>query len=751
MATAEELLAGMSTVDDTTLVIDNYLRQIKIPKRITNLGVEHDDDVLTLNFKMPRYLDDIDLSKFAIRINYINANGDSDAYTVDDSKKIVTTDHIRFSWLVGPTATAYKGVTTFIVCMTTMKTVDDKLVIDKEYNTTTASLPVLEGLEVDESVVTQYSDIIEQWKRELFDGADAKIQEIWNASQDAAEAGVSMITDKEKQVLQDLDENYPGYSEVAAYAQEGIRTKADAIESTAEGTAISVSDSSDDHIRGLRVFGKTTQMSTTGKNRLQHTMSPGDYIVQGVTFTVNDDGSVECNGTATNPATLSFVDYYLTEDIVVSGCPAGGDVHKYRITADIYKNNTYVQSVFDVGSGVTISAEVADYIRTNVFVYPGVTVSNLVVHPMIRLATSNNDAYEPYSGGVASPSPDWPQELVNIENPTAVILGKNFWPVGHIVLNGNSVVEPIFEGYLPLPATLSWTQDFAMTVGSAMFSYIIDGKTYYTSTKSTAGRFVLVINKTGVLEKVTLLNWAPETGNLTDIQLELGTKATEYEPYRGSQSLDIPRTLPGIPVTSDGNYTDENGQQWVCDEIDFERGVYIQRINRAALTGDETYGLLADSGGEMFVTLPANAMYTNSAVTCMCNYYPAVARQDTYNNGMTPGFIGLAVSHGHARITDNVRFNGDYNALQAWVTQKAYEGSPLIIDYVLATPIETPLTTAELEAFKALYTNRPNTTVFNDSGAHMELKYNVDTKTYLDNSIKQSITNVMEAIVNGSY
>jgi hypothetical protein len=60
------------------------------------------------------------------------------------------------------------------------------------------------------------------------------------------------------------------------------------------------------------------------------------------------------------------------------------------------------------------------------------------------------------------------------------------------------------------------------------------------------------------------------------------------------------------------------------------------------------------------------------------------------------------------------------------------ERSPMTVNYVLATPIETPLTAAELEAFKALYTNRPNTTVFNDSGAPMELTYNVDTKTYFD-------------------
>lgn len=163
MATANELLAGLSTGDDTTLVIDNYLRTINIPKGITNLGVESDDEVLRLNFKMPRYLDDTDLSTFPIRINYLNAQGEGDVYTVSD--KIVGSNYISFSWLVGPTATAYKGDTKFNVCM---KTLNSDGYVDREYNTTIATLPVLEGLEVDEQVVAEYSDILEQWRQELF-------------------------------------------------------------------------------------------------------------------------------------------------------------------------------------------------------------------------------------------------------------------------------------------------------------------------------------------------------------------------------------------------------------------------------------------------------------------------------------------------------------------------------------------------------------------------------------------------------
>ena len=69
------------------------------------------------------------------------------------------------------------------------------------------------------------------------------------------------------------------------------------------------------------------------------------------------------------------------------------------------------------------------------------------------------------------------------------------------------------------------------------------------------------------------------------LQLEIGSEATTYEPYRTPQilTLQTPNGLPGVPVSKDGNYTDQNGQQWVCDEIDLGRGKYVQRIEEHIL------------------------------------------------------------------------------------------------------------------------------------------------------------------------
>ena len=154
MATADELLSTIDT--DKTLIIDKDLRTITIPSSVKNLGVESDDDVLRLKFSMPRMYGDVDLSDFSIYINYMNAKNTGDVYVVDD--KTIADDTITFSWLVGRVALTYKGNVRFIVCM---KKYDNDSNIIQEYNTTIASLPVLEGLETGETIVQQYPDIIE--------------------------------------------------------------------------------------------------------------------------------------------------------------------------------------------------------------------------------------------------------------------------------------------------------------------------------------------------------------------------------------------------------------------------------------------------------------------------------------------------------------------------------------------------------------------------------------------------------------
>lgn len=89
--TLDELLGLSDEVVDKTITVDNELRTITVPKTVKNLGVESDDDVHRLHFKIPRYCGcgEVDLSEFKIRVNYRNAKNGEDVYEVEDAAVVV--------------------------------------------------------------------------------------------------------------------------------------------------------------------------------------------------------------------------------------------------------------------------------------------------------------------------------------------------------------------------------------------------------------------------------------------------------------------------------------------------------------------------------------------------------------------------------------------------------------------------------------------------------------------------------------
>lgn len=176
MATVDELLAAETTESDDELsfLIDEHLRIITVPERGVVLGVEGDKDVNRVRFRMNRYYHGSDLSSFQIRINYQNADGEVNYFTV--SEKTVDTDTFSFIWVVAADAVMTKGTVLFVVnCFTT----DSSDVVQKAYHTTLGTASVLEGLEVDvEGNQPQIVDFLSKLKNELTVHAGAMLQQM---------------------------------------------------------------------------------------------------------------------------------------------------------------------------------------------------------------------------------------------------------------------------------------------------------------------------------------------------------------------------------------------------------------------------------------------------------------------------------------------------------------------------------------------------------------------------------------------
>lgn len=149
MATADELLGTISDITDEFLDVNLDTRVIVIPASIKVLGVESDDDVKQLRFRLPKNYGEFDLSTFSIQVNYENADGEGDFYLVNDIA-VQDDNTMTFTWLVDRHAFKRYGDVDFSLCM---KKFDDTGMVVKELNTAIATLPVLKGLETTEAVV----------------------------------------------------------------------------------------------------------------------------------------------------------------------------------------------------------------------------------------------------------------------------------------------------------------------------------------------------------------------------------------------------------------------------------------------------------------------------------------------------------------------------------------------------------------------------------------------------------------------
>lgn len=200
--------------------------------------------------------------------------------------------------------------------------------------------------------------------------------------------------------------------------------------------------------------------------------------------------------------------------------------------------------------------------------------------------------------------------------------------------------------------------------------------------------------------------------------------STAYSPYREQLlTLPTPNGLPGIPVTSGGNYTDQNGQQWVCDEVDLERGVKVQRVKVLDIN-DTSLRLYPSSNSYWYVStfLPDSSLNNTGAKSykaVMCQKFPVVSQSDE-----TKYSYPVVAPYGH---TDRVelRFRAP-EALYATIEDFRQTIVGTKVYYPLATPVETPLTPAEIAAYKALTAYAPDTVVQASDGAGVKLEYQRD-------------------------
>ena len=214
----------------------------------------------------------------------------------------------------------------------------------------------------------------------------------------------------------------------------------------------------------------------------------------------------------------------------------------------------------------------------------------------------------------------------------------------------------------------------------------------------------------------TALPWEPYTGGAPspspDYPQEIksvgdsGTvNVTLSDDGSQSQTLPVqtPNGLPGIPVSSGGNYTDADGQQWVCDEVDFERGVFVKRVDKyvaqnAQFSASGMFWNLLINGGRGYLD---NA-FADDSIKVLCDMFPKIFMNGSF------GFFYLIASSD---------MPWDIDTLNSKITGKE------ITFFYPCVVTETPLSPSELAAYAALRTYSPTTVVSNDAEAWMKVGY----------------------------
>ena len=347
-----------------------------------------------------------------------------------------------------------------------------------------------------------------------------------------------------------------------------------------------------------------------------------------------------------------------------------------------------------------------------------------------------------------TPTPDAPVDIVSVGDDGNIIGGV----YGKVLTNWNNATiegNPIFSyagnkiQYENNTGTHCSVSSIAITLPSGTYTAYVKNMTDKTN-KALVGikgqaqtQYLsnatqrIVLN----LAQTTKINLIATTNNLIDklayscyVGIVKGDISLENCPMIDdnlppSQVFNLALSLKGVPVTDSSlaTYTDANGQMWCADEIDLERGVYVQRVKRKRIT----------SGATWHYSDATNRFYSHDGdfeksvmekpVRAFCTHF--VANKDSVISDCEFSFVN-DTTNSYAYRYDAM--NGSIDEWRAFL-----DANEVYVVGILATSIETPLTSEQISAYKALKTNYPSTTILNDENAFMKVAYRADTKNFI--------------------
>ena len=480
-------------------------------------------------------------------------------------------------------------------------------------------------------------------------------------------------------------------------------------------------DSDNGKIQDMMVYGKSEQkkyggyqLIPLGLKNANGTILSLPYTRDGITINITDDGKgFSVKGTNT---TSDYADFYITKANEIS-LGAG----TYTRSGKGFTKDIQMVSGGGVGAGGCLQYRLdsADFSTTetveaglsgnHILRIPANATVNTTVYYQLEKGSEAHD-YEPYTGGAPSPSPDYPQEIRSVVKPTLKVVGKNLVKSYRNDKTSKPYAAVAYVEIDDIVPNTKYTLSMVIANGNkvyvneelASFIQIVgDGtrKQVTITTRSNLSRkdYGQYLKGKGWI----LLKNAPDNtvvSDTQDIQLELGTTPTSYEPYH-EQTVTLPYTLNAIPVSSGGNVT-IGGQQYIADYVDVERGKLVRCVG---VSSQDTFQVADwDNSGviTIFDTTAQNVLSAEGH--CMVTISKSFSYRWTADK--------YAPHHFTQRQGQTLVI-----VLPKTVTTveqgKAIRDKGFKFYYELAVPTETDLTQEEIQAFKELATHYPVTNV----------------------------------------
>lgn len=411
---------------------------------------------------------------------------------------------------------------------------------------------------------------------------------------------------------------------------------------------------------------QTTVKEIRGKTVATENLIPYPYTettrtANGVTFTVNSDGSVTVNGTATSDADFMLlrgpIQSY-SESYFLSGCPTGGSDTTYYISEGFTTSK-------DTGNGVVFNNLPSDQ-AWRIVIKSGTTVNNLVFRPMLNAGTTA----KPYSKWFAGLKNASFEKIVstgrNLIDPATIISG--YISDADFTISGNKNIYRSIKCYLP-----AGKYTLQSSVAINIIRTMIDGNylivsignlTSYTFTTTQSGYVGISFRR----EDDT--NWVDDT----NIWLVFSNTATAYEPY-------ISDTLSAENPIELSEY----------DVVYPETGETKRQSKTVVFDGTEAW-VINTNYTAFSLDLPSKGI----AFTSVCAPYsaPKITSWDQLKDYEAQNGVLVLL------IKDST-----YSTVEAWkahLAELAATGNPLTVTYktVEATTEATPFNKSKYKAWK---------------------------------------------------